>query len=73
MYSMAEVSYLRWMSGVLEEHLGEGYWLLFTQRLPISYKVGDHLYGLMHQGCLPRDEEGMEGEVMEDVVKEEVI
>ena len=53
--------------------LTEGYWFLFTQRLPISYKVGDHLYGLMHQGCLPRDEEGMEGEVMEDVVKEEVI
>ena len=47
-YLMAGVSYLPWILGVLEEHLGEGYWLLFTQRLPIFYKVGDHLYGLMH-------------------------
>ena len=47
-YSMVGALYLPWMLGVLEEHLGEGYWLLFTQRLPISYKVGDCLYGLMH-------------------------
>ena len=47
-YSMAGTSYLPWMSGVLEERPGEGYWLSFTQRLPISYEVGDCLYGLMH-------------------------
>ena len=72
-YSMAGVSYLPWMLGVLEEHPGEGYWLLFTQRLPISYEVGDCLYGLMHQGCLPRDEEDTEGEIAEDAIEEEVL
>ena len=45
----------------------------FTQRLPISYKVGDHLYGLMHQGRLLRDEEDTEGEIMEDTIEEEVL
>ena len=72
-YSMVGASYLPWRSGVLEECLGEGYWLLFTQRLPISYKVGDHLYGLMHQGHLPRDEEDAGEEIAEDTIEEEVI
>ena len=62
-----------WMSGVLEEHPGEGYWLLFTQRFPISYKIGDHLYRLMHQGHLPRDKEDAEGEIAEDAVEQEVL
>ena len=69
-YSMVGALYLSWMSGVLEEHLGEGYWLSFTQRLPISYEVGDHLYGLMHQGCLPRGKEDAEGEIAEDAIEE---
>ena len=46
-YSMAGVLYLPWMSGVLEERLGKGYWLLFNQRLPITYEVGDCLYGVI--------------------------
>ena len=54
-------------------NLGEGYWLLFTQRLPISYKVGDYFYGLMHHSHLQRDEEDAEGEIVEDTVEEEVI
>ena len=72
-HSMAGVSYLPWMLGILEEHLGKGYWLLFNQRLPISYKVGDHLYGLLHHSWLPRDKEGVEGEIVEDTIEEEVI
>ena len=62
--------YLPWMSGVLEEHLDEGYWLSFTQRLPISYEVGDCLYGLMHQGYLLREEEDTEGECYMWIPKE---
>ena len=61
------------MSGVLTKHPGRGYWLSFTQWLPISYEVGDRLYGLMHQGWLPRDKEDAEGEIMEDTIEEEVI
>ena len=70
---MVGASYLPWMSGVLEERSGEGYWLLFNQRLPISYKVGDQLYGLLHCGQLPRDEEDAKGEITEDTIEEEVI
>ena len=40
---------------------------------PISYEVGDWLYGLTHCGQLLRDEEDAEGEIMEDTVEEEVI
>ena len=59
--------------GSLEECLGEGYWLSFNQRLPISYKLEDWLYGLLHHGQLVRDEEDVEGEIAEDAVEEEVI
>ena len=72
-YLMVGALYLPWMLGVLEECLGEGYWLSFTQRLPISYKVGDCLYGLMHHSWLLRDKEDAEGEIVEDAVEEEVI
>ena len=58
------------MSGILEECPGEGYWLLFNKRLPISYEVGDCLYGLLHHSWLPRDEEDVEGEITEDAVEE---
>ena len=66
-------SYLPWLVGTLEECLGEGYWLSSNQRLPISYELGDRLYGLLHRGQLVRDEEDAEGEVAEDAVEEEVI
>ena len=72
-YSMAGALYLPWMSRVLEECPGVGYWLSFTQRLPISYEVGDHLYRLMHWGCLLRDKEDAEGEIMEETIEEEVL
>ena len=72
-FTMGGASYLPWLAGSLEEHLGEGYWLLFNQRLPISYKLGDHLYGLLHCGWLVREEEDAEGEITEDTVEEEVI
>ena len=70
---MGGASYLPWLAGSLEEHLGEGYWLSFNQRLPISYELGDCLYGLLHHGQLVRDEEDAEGEIAEDTVEEEVI
>ena len=41
--------------------------------LPISYELGDCLYGLLHRGRLVRDEEDAEGEIAEDAVEEEVI
>ena len=72
-FAMAGASYLPWLAGTLEERPGEGYWLSFNQRLPISYDLGDRLYGLLHRGCLVRDEEDAEGEVAEDAVEEEVI
>ena len=43
------------------------------KRLPISYKLGDHLYGLLHRGQLVRDKEDVEGEITEDAVEEEII
>ena len=72
-FAMAGASYLPWLAGTLEERPGEGYWLSFNQRLPISYELGDRLYGLLHRGHLVRDEEDAEGEVAEDAVEEEVI
>ena len=72
-FAMAGVSYLPWLAGTLEERPGEGYWLSFNQRLPISYELGDWLYGLLHCGRLVRDEEDAEGEIAEDAVEEEVI
>ena len=72
-FAMAGASYLPWLAGTLEERPGEGYWLSFNQRLPISYELGDHLYGLLHRGQLIWDEEDAEGEIAEDAVEEEVI
>ena len=72
-FMMGGVSYLPWLVGSLEEHLGEGYWLSFNQRLPISYELGDRLYGLLHRGRLVRDKEDAEGEITEDIVEEEII
>ena len=72
-FAMAGASYLPWLAGTLEECPGEGYWLSFNQRLPISYELGDRLYGLLHHGRLVRDEEDAEGEVAEDAVEEEII
>ena len=72
-FAMAGVSYLPWLAGTLEERPGEGYWLSFNQRLPISYELGDRLYGLLHRGRLVRDKEDAEGEIAEDAVEEEII
>ena len=72
-FMMGGVSYLPWLVGSLEEHPGEGYWLLFNQRLPISYKLGDQLYRLLHCGWLVRDEEDAEGEITEDAIEGEAI
>ena len=72
-FAMAGASYLPWLAGTLEEHPGEGYWLSFNQRLPISYELGDRLYGLLHRGRLVRDEEDVEGEVAEDAIEEEIM
>ena len=72
-FTMAGASYLPWLAGTLEERPGEEYWLSFNQRLPISYELGDRLYGLLHHGWLVRDEEDAEGEVAEDAVEEEII
>ena len=72
-FTMAGASYLPWLAGTLEERPGEGYWLSFNQRLPISYELGDRLYGLLHRGRLVWDDEDAEGEVAEDAVEEEVI
>ena len=72
-FTMGGVSYLPWLAGTLEERPGEGYWLSFNQRLPISYELGDRLYGLLHRSWLVQDEEDAEGEVAEDAVEEEVI
>ena len=72
-FAMAGASYLPWLAGTLEERPGEGYWLSFNQRLPISYELGDRLYGLLHRGRLVWDEEDAEGEIAEDAVEEEII
>ena len=72
-FTIGGVSYLPWLVGSLEERPGEGYWLSFNQRLPISYELGDHLYGLLHCDRLVRDEEDAEGEITEDTVEEEII
>ena len=72
-FTMGGASYLPWLVGSLEEHLGEGYRLSFNQRLPISYELGDCLYGLLHCGQLVWDEEDAEGEVAEDTIEEEII
>ena len=72
-FLMAGPLYLPWMSGVLKDYLGEGYWLLFTQRLPISYNLGDCLYGLMRPGQLPCVEEDAKGRPMEDTIEEETL
>ena len=71
-FAMAGASYLPWLAGTLEERPGEGYWLSFNQRLPISYELGDRLYGLLHRGRLVQDNEDAEGEVAEDTVEEEI-
>ena len=67
-FAMVGVSYLPWLAGTLEEHPGEGYWLSFNQRLPISYELGDRLYRLLHCSWLVRDEEDAEGEVFKEGV-----
>ena len=72
-FAMVGASYLPWLAGTLEERPGEGYWLSFNQRLPISYKLGDCLYGLLHCSWLVQDEEDAEGEVSEDAIEEEII
>ena len=72
-FTMGGVSYLPWLAGSLEECPGEGYWLSFNQRLPISYELGDCLYGLLHRGHLVRDKEDVEGKIAEDTIEEEII
>ena len=72
-FAMRGASYLPWLAGSLEECPGEGYWLSFNQRLPISYELGDCLYGLLHHGHLVRDKEDAEGEIAEDTIEEEII
>ena len=72
-FTMGGVLYLPWLVESLEECLGEGYWLLLNQRLPISFKLGDQLYGLLHHGQLVRNEEDVEGEIAEETVDKEVI
>ena len=72
-FVMAGASYLPWLAGTLEERPGEGYWLSFNQRLPISYELGDRLYGLLHRSRLVQDDEDAEGEIAEDAVEEEII
>ena len=73
MFTMGCVSYLPWLVGSLEGRPDEGYWLSFNQRLPISYELGDCLYGLLHRSQLVRDEEDAEGEIAEDAIEEEII
>ena len=72
-FAMGGASYLPWLAGTLEERPGEGYWLSFNQRLPISYELGDRLYGLLHRGQLVWEEEDAEGEIAEDAAEEEII
>ena len=72
-FTMGGASYLPWLAGILEERPGEGYWLSFNQRLPISYKLGDCLYRLLHCGRLVQDKGDAKGEIAEDAVEEEII
>ena len=72
-FTMGGASYLPWLAGSLEECPGEGYWLSFNQRVPISYELGDRLYGLLHHGRLVWDEEDVEEEIAEDAIEEEII
>ena len=72
-FTMGGASYLPWLAGTLEERLGEGYWLSFSQRLPISYELGDCLYGLLYCGRPVQDKEDAEGEVAEDAIEEEIV
>ena len=72
-FSMAGPSHLAWFSGCLMECPGEGYWLSFDHQLPISYELGDRIYGYLHPGWVLRDDEDAEGEVAEDTIEEEVI
>ena len=72
-FTMGGASYLPWLAGSLEEHPGEGYRLSFNQQLPISYELGDRLYGLLHCGRLVRDKEDAEEEITEDAAEEEVV
>ena len=72
-FTMAGELYIPWMVGVLTKHPGEGYWLLFNQRLPISYELGDCIFRLLYPGHVLRDEEDAEGEIAEDAIKEEVL
>ena len=72
-FTMGGASYFPWLAGSLEERPGEGYWLSFNQRLPISYELGDCLYGLLHHGWLVQDEEDAVGEIAGDTVEEEII
>ena len=44
-----------------------------SERLPISYELGDCFYGLLHRSRLVRDEEDAEGGIAEDAVEEEII
>ena len=69
-FTMGGASYLPWLVGSLEECPGEGYWLLFNQRLLISYELGDQLYGLLHHSRLVRDKEDAEGEITEGAIEE---
>ena len=71
-FIIARVSYLPWMAGALAECLG-GYWLSFNQRLPISFELGDHIFGLLYLGCMLRDKEDAKGEIVEDTIEEEVL
>ena len=72
-FTMGGASYLPWLVGSLEERPGEGYWLSINQRLPISYELGDRLYGLLHHNWLVQDKEDAEGEITEDAIEEEII
>ena len=49
-FSMAGPLHLAWLSGRLMERPGEGYWLSFDHWLPISYELGDRIYGYLHPG-----------------------
>ena len=72
-FLMAGLLSLPWLLGCLTECLGEGYWLSFDHRLPISYELGDRIFRYLHPGRVLRDNEDAEGEIEEDTIEEEVI